>query len=81
MRLNYYEIPDDSEHNAGSTPITSLEELRGLCEREPELYIVSKRSKLDYYVYSNEDIRQYIKEHFELINLGNINDISLYQKK
>ena len=81
MRLNYYEIPDDTEHYAGSIPITSFEEFRNLSEREPELYIVSKRGKLNYYVYSNEDIRQYIKKHFELIDLGGISDISLYKKK
>ena len=81
MRLNYQENLGDSEHYAGSTPITSFEEFRDLSEREPKLYIVSKRGKLNYYVYSNELIRQYIEEHFELINLGEINDIRLFQKK
>ena len=81
MRLNYNEIPDDTEHYAGSTPITSFEEFRDLIEREPKLYIVSNRDKLNYYVYSNDAIRQYIKEHFELIDLGGISDISLYKKK
>ncbi|MCK4709386.1 MAG: hypothetical protein KAU21_12280, partial [Gammaproteobacteria bacterium] len=81
LRLNYHENLGDSEHYAGSTPITSFEEFRDLSEREPKLYIVSKRGKLKYYVYSNELIRQYIEEHFELINLGKINDIRLFQKK
>lgn len=81
MRLNYHEVPNDTAHFAGSSPITSFEELRDLSEREPKLYIVTKRRKLNYYVYSNEAIRQYIEENFDPIDLGEIDDIRLYQKK
>ena len=81
LRLNYHDIPNDTEHYAGSSPITSFEEFRDLSEREPELYIVSKRGKLNYYVYSNEAIREYIEEHFEQINLDGIDKIQLFQKK
>jgi len=81
LRLNYHDNPHDAEHYAGSNPITSFEEFRNLSESESQLYIVAKRGKLNYYVYSNEAIRGYIKEHFERINLDEIDDIELFQKK
>jgi len=81
LRLNYYDVPGDAEFYAGSIPITSFEEFRSLSERESNLYIVSKRGKLSYAVYSNDAIRQFINEHFEQIKLDGIDKIRLFQKK
>jgi hypothetical protein len=81
MRMNYHENTGDAEFYAGSTPITSFKEFKELSEREPNLYIVSKRGKLNYYVYSNEEIRQYIKEHYQEIDPGEIEKFRIYKNK
>lgn len=81
LRVGYYDQQNDADYFSGATPITTLEELRGIIAENKRIYLVSTSNNFTYSLYTTKEIRELIYENFKEVHLNYSSQFRLFEYK